>query len=276
MKISVIIPTINRQIELDKMLQSLCTQTYSNFETIVVDQNSKLDLKNILDKYPQLKIHHIKTAPLGASNARNVGAQLATGDILTFPDDDCMYFKDTLNQAINLIKERSLITGKCISSNGITSVVGFNALYTKISIWNVWSTAVEATIFINKNLFIKLKGFNESLGVGAPTPYGAGEGTDLLIRALKMGIDAYYYPELTMYHPQVTSEYTEKEFKRAYSYSTGIGRVHKINQTPVIQRLIALLRPLLGAILYFVQLNIKKSKFHYFSFKGRVRGLCSK
>lgn len=276
MKISVIIPTINRLHELDDMLQSLCTQTYSDFETIVVDQNTKLDLTNVLNKYPQLNIRHIKIPALGASHARNTGAQASNGDILTFPDDDCVYFKNTLMQAHTLMQQRSVISGKCISSAGTSSVVGFSNSFTKINISNVWNTAVEATIFIKKKLFIDLCGFNETLGVGAPTPYGAGEGTDLMIRALKMNIDAYYYPELTMYHPDVTPTFTDKEFRRAYSYSVGIGRVHKINNTPLFQKINTIFRPLAGSLLYLMKFNMKKSKFYYLSCLGRIRGLFSK
>lgn len=277
MRISLIVATIHRSKELHNFLQSLENQTFADFEVIIVDQNSDDKVKNVLSAFPNINIKRIKTAPKGVSNARNIGVTAASGEIISFPDDDCAYFKNTISNALSLIDSgMDLITGKCISGTGNSSVANFKNHCVPINAYNVWDAGVEATIFIKKTLFQKLHGFNEELGLGSNTPYGAGEGTDLILRALKHTKNIRYFPDLEIYHPDVVSIYNEKAYRRTYTYSIGIGRVHKLNNTPLISKLTMIIRPLGGMMLNALKCNFKKSKFYLLSLKGRLIGLFSK
>ena len=59
MRFSIVIPTLNRDDVIFLMLDSLCNQTFSDFEVIIVDQNDKLQLDESIYKYSdRLKIKH--------------------------------------------------------------------------------------------------------------------------------------------------------------------------------------------------------------------------
>ena len=97
--ISIIISTFGRYDEVNLLLQSLLNQKcdLALFEIIIIDQNDKIDLSQIVIKYvDSLNLVHHKTNIKGLSKAKNTGILLSRADIVTFSDDDCILQKDTL------------------------------------------------------------------------------------------------------------------------------------------------------------------------------------
>src|SRR4051794_3826585 len=96
MRFSLITATLDRSEELSALLSSLSAQTNADFELIVVDQNDDDRLLPVLAGFPALKIQHLRCPVRALSLARNQGLQSATGQIVAFPDDDCLYKPETL------------------------------------------------------------------------------------------------------------------------------------------------------------------------------------
>ena len=60
-KYSVVIPVYNRPDEVDELLQSLCGQTYQNFEVVVVEDGSAIPCKQVVEKYAEmLDVHYLR------------------------------------------------------------------------------------------------------------------------------------------------------------------------------------------------------------------------
>ena len=91
MKISVIIPCFNAASTLRQQLDALAQQTVAPWEVIIADNGStdlsKHTAKQYESRFPKLQIIDASTQR-GASHARNMGAQAATGDYLAFCDAD--------------------------------------------------------------------------------------------------------------------------------------------------------------------------------------------
>ena len=86
-RISVIIPTFNRAALLKQALDSVLAQTHDNWEAIVIDDGSTDDTDAVLREYgAHITARRVDHA--GAGVARNVGLQIATGDLITFLDSD--------------------------------------------------------------------------------------------------------------------------------------------------------------------------------------------
>lgn len=87
---SIIIPTLNEEKFLPKLLTSLAAQTRRDFEVIVVDGSSKdktvAAAKSFTKKLPKLSV--IKSPMSGVSRQRNMGAARAKGEWLLFVDAD--------------------------------------------------------------------------------------------------------------------------------------------------------------------------------------------
>lgn len=100
MKISVIIPTYNEENHISECLDSLSTQTYQDYEIIVVDDGSTDKTASII-KSKKVKMY--SQEHLGAGPARNLGSKNAKGEILVFIDADMTFdhqFLDKLTQPI--------------------------------------------------------------------------------------------------------------------------------------------------------------------------------
>lgn len=97
--ISVIVPVYRAEKYLDKCIQSLCRQTYHNFEVILVDDGSPDRCGEICDHYakedPTFRAVHQKNA--GVSSARNAGIREAKGRYITFVDADDSVFPEYLS-----------------------------------------------------------------------------------------------------------------------------------------------------------------------------------
>ena len=91
LRISVVIPTHNRPAFLAEALASVMAQTMPPFEVIVVENGStpstQAELQKLVVQYPEITLHHL-SENLGCSAARNLGLDVATGDLIFFFDDD--------------------------------------------------------------------------------------------------------------------------------------------------------------------------------------------
>ena len=97
-KISIVIPAYNAEGMIGRMLDSVCGQSFRDWEAIVVDDGSKDATAAILDQYaatdPRFKV--IRQPNGGVSSARNVGMAQAKGHYIYFADADDTLEKDCL------------------------------------------------------------------------------------------------------------------------------------------------------------------------------------
>lgn len=101
-KISVVVPIYNVAAYLDNCITSVATQSYDNFEVILVDDGSTDGTSEICDNYAAefdfIKVLHQENQ--GVSVARNKGIELSTGDWVAFVDGDDQLFADALKNAV--------------------------------------------------------------------------------------------------------------------------------------------------------------------------------
>ncbi|MFC5405031.1 glycosyltransferase family 2 protein [Cohnella soli] len=275
MKISLIMATVNRTLEVETFLRHLDRQEYRDFELIVVDQNEDDRLASILLPYgSRFTIVHL-ASERGISKARNVGLLRASGDLIAFPDDDCWYGPDLLRSVVARFAARpdaDIVTGRSIDGTGADSASKFDKTEGPVDRKNVWRRAISYTIFQRRNVGVLVGGFDENIGVGANSIYLSGEETDYVLRALPH-CRAYYYPDLTVYHPSPVARYSPQVIKRAYKYGCGFGKVVAKHRYSLPYKGTALLKPIVGSILYGLFLQFPKSNYYWHSFLGRLRGM---
>ncbi len=89
-KISVIIPVYNNALYLSKCIDSILSQSFQDFEVVIVDDGSKDGSEIICDNY-QKKDYRVKvfhTENKGVSFARNLGLERSCGEWISFIDSD--------------------------------------------------------------------------------------------------------------------------------------------------------------------------------------------
>ena len=103
--ISVIVPVYNVEASLPKCLDSILTQTYSNFELILIDDGSTDGSGRICDTYAakESRIKTIHQPNKGVASARNKGLDTAAGEYISFVDADDRVHPDYLKELYQLI-----------------------------------------------------------------------------------------------------------------------------------------------------------------------------
>ncbi|MBZ5641218.1 MAG: glycosyltransferase [Acidobacteriia bacterium] len=274
-KFSLILATVGRVDELACFLHHLDQQTYRCFELIVVDQNRDpiLDLliKQYQGKFPLL---HLKSEQ-GLSRARNTGLQHFTGDIAAFPDDDCWYPPDSLQEVARLFVENPAwdgLVGKAIDNIHPDAYRWFPNENGWINRTNVWRQALSITMFLRKSVVQGTGCFDETLGAGSGQGRLSAEETDYLIRSLESGFRIQYTPDVRIFHPSPHSTYDRNLIRKGYGYSVGFGYVLRKHKYPLPFVAYSWLRALGGALVSLVTLNFPKSRYHFTVLKGRILG----
>ena len=96
---SVIIPTYNRAHSIRKAVDSVLTQSFQDFEIIIVDDASTDHTKEVVAKINDNRIHYI----LNSTNqercvSRNIGVSKAKGEYICFLDSDDYHLPDHLEK----------------------------------------------------------------------------------------------------------------------------------------------------------------------------------
>lgn len=160
--ISIIIPTLNEEKLLPKLLKSIKNQKFKDYEVIVSDAASTDKTTDIAKKYGCRLTKGGRPAI-----ARNNGAKIAKGDIFLFLDSDVILPKDFLEKSIKEFKERKL------GSATVSIIPLTNRTIDKIMYWsyNLWQKVIQYTdphaagvcIFTTKDVFNKVKGFDSTI-----------------------------------------------------------------------------------------------------------------
>jgi glycosyltransferase involved in cell wall biosynthesis len=169
-KVTVIIPTWNRSFIIERAINSVMQQSYTNFELIISDDGStdgtEEMIKTIYGK--ENRIHYIKNEHAGVSHARNAALKKATGELIAYLDSDNAWSSNYLLLMVNTFID----------------FPGINTLYCGIRYIDQLSESdfillkqfdrkallernyIDLNIFSHrKSLFEKLFGFNEELNV---------------------------------------------------------------------------------------------------------------
>lgn len=113
--ISIIIPVYKVEKFLATCLDSLCAQTYTNLEIILVDDGSPDNCGKICDEYAQkdARIRVIHQANQGISAARNAGLEIAEGEYVAFVDSDDYIDPDMYEYLYGLISKDNADMAMC-------------------------------------------------------------------------------------------------------------------------------------------------------------------
>lgn len=137
--ISIIVPVYNTEAYLDRCLESIVYQTYTNIEIICIDDGSTDDSGIILEKWktkdPRIKVFHKNNG--GVASARNLGLKKSEGEYIGWVDSDDTitsdYFEHLISYAISydaeiVVANSSAQTNRLIRNRDILKAFLLNQL----------------------------------------------------------------------------------------------------------------------------------------------------
>jgi glycosyltransferase involved in cell wall biosynthesis len=272
-RFSLIVATLGREREVAALLDSLHAQGRADLEVILVDQNEDDRLGAIAAAYaPSLGLRRLRSAIRNANHARNLGLRHARGEIVTFPDDDCLYppgVLDRVDAAFAADPALVVLSGPAASPAGGLGSGRWRRESGAIDIVTVWTSVIEFNLFLRREAALALGGFDEGMGPGSP--FGSAEGNDLVCRAIARGWRARYDVALRIIHPD--KSLTEVAVERAERYGRGLGFALRRNGAPLTTRLSFLLRPLGGVALSLLRGRRHDAAYYWMTLRGRLSGL---
>jgi glycosyltransferase involved in cell wall biosynthesis len=232
MVFSVIIPVYNRPDEIRELLQSLTTQTFTDFEVIIVDDGSDNPCKLVAESFrEELQVRYFWIENIAQGFARNFGMNLAKGDYFVLFDSDCIipsqYF-EVLDKAINTRKldahggpdaaEEGFSNFQKAINYSMTSLLTTGGIRGKLKD----PSKYQARGF---NMGLSKKAFEETKGFVDPN---RGEDIELSMRLKKSGFRLELVEEAFVYHKRKNT--WQSFFRQSFSFGQNrinVSRYHR-------------------------------------------------
>ena len=242
MMYSVIVPVFNRPDEVDELLESLCRQTSSDFEVIVVEDGSQIPCQDICNKYKGLlELRYYPKDNSGPGQSRNYGAERAQGEWLIVLDSDVV-LPDGYLQAVN----KGLQEQPAIDAFGGPDAAhdSFTPVQKAIS-YSMTSFFTTGGIRGGKKKLDKFfpRSFNMGvrreiyLQLGGFSKMRFGEDIDFSYRIVEAGHQTALLPDAWVWHKRRTD--FRKFFRQVYN--SGIARINLTKRHPGTLKLVHLL-----------------------------------
>jgi glycosyltransferase involved in cell wall biosynthesis len=231
--IDVLVPTVGRTEELDRLLATIADQTWGGqTRAIVIDQNPDDRLGSVLAAHQdRASVLHLRSEP-GTSRACNVGLHHATADIVVRADDDCWYPPDLLERvggALDAHPEWHAVSGICCDESGHPTQLRWDRTPGVVARENIFRRAIGVTMFMRRSLVDSLGDWDESYG---PRPFpdgtirGGSEDGEYILRALTAGATIGYEPSIRVFHADFTPSFGDRQsMRKAYFYGLDHSRL---------------------------------------------------
>ena len=260
--VSVIIVTWNSKKHLSICMDHFLTQTFQDFEVVLVDNGSEDHaLDELQEKYPPLRLQVERLdSNLGFAVANNIGARLAQGCWLALLNADALPEPDWLEKLVRATEENpefSFFSSRQIQANDRHLLDGAGDAYHVSGLaWRryynrptdhlglqpaaVFSACGAAALYLRED-FLQAGGFDEDY-------FSYFEDVDLGFRLRLMGKRCLYVPQAVVYHIGSVSTGKRGDFSVYYGYRNMIWTF--VKDMPSL--LLWLYLPLhLGTVLFF-------------------------
>lgn len=273
--ITLILATVGRVDTLHDFFRSLSDQDAQlRIRVILVDQNTDDRLREIYETYSELVEIIWIGSRKGLSKARNKGLVFLHGSsVVGFPDDDCIYPPNFLSHLVEVFDKLQVdfVTVNQFSVDGETDTrpPSGNMFVTR---YNVWRACGSIRTFYLSSAIRAVGGFDESLGLGAGTPWKGGEDIDYPIRALAKGLNGWFQDSLHVVHEASRSSQAPGAMDRIFGYNASMGRIWRQHHYPLWWFTYQCCRPVGGMFMALTKLDWSEVTRQVMSLSGRLNG----
>lgn len=182
--VSIIIPTYNHADFLGKALKSVISQTYKNWEAIIIDNHSTDRTVEVINKFKDPRIKYIKIFNGGIlAKSRNLGIKIAKGKWIAFLDSDDWWTDDKLEICFNEVcenddlvyhnlevvhKSKIFFEKKKFKGRELKRPILNDLLIGAITQGNAIG---QSSVIVRKSILIKIKGIDENINLVGSEDY---------------------------------------------------------------------------------------------------------
>lgn len=166
MKLSIITINYNNKDGLQKTIDSVISQTWRDFEWIVIDSGSTDGSKELIEKYQEHFSYWCSEPDKGIYNAQNKGISYARGEYISCMNSgDTFYEKDTLERVFSVERKGDILYGDYMGIyQDHTCLIHFPS---PVEIHNLYRWSICHQAMFVRTVILKEKGFDESYKIYA-------------------------------------------------------------------------------------------------------------
>ena len=243
MKYSIIVPVYNRPDEVDELLESLCSQTYKDFEVVIVEDGSQKPCKDVCDKYADiLDLHYYLKENSGPGQSRNYGVERAHGEYVIILDSDVVLptgYLAAVNCQLSILHYQLAAFGGPDAAHPSFTPVQKAISYSMTSFFTTGGIRGgkakldkfyprSFNMGIRRDIYLQLGGFSKMR---------FGEDIDFSYRIVEAGYQPRLFPDAWVWHKRRTD--FRKFFRQVYN--SGIARINLEKRHPGTMKLVHLL-----------------------------------
>ena len=270
MKYSIVVPVFNRPDEVDELLESLCSQTFEDFEVVIVEDGSQKPCKDVCDKYADiLDLHYYLKENSGPGQSRNYGVERTQGDYVLILDSDVVLpegYLENVNSSVECRTESvefatavdSALDGCAVANSTLNTQHSKVVAFGGPDAAHPSFTPVQKAISYSMTSFFTTGGirggkakldkfyprsFNMGirrdvyLELGGFSKMRFGEDIDFSYRIVEAGYRPQLFPDAWVWHKRRTD--FRKFFRQVYN--SGIARINLEKRHPGTMKLVHLL-----------------------------------
>ena len=244
-KISIIVPVYKVEKYIRQCIESILSQTYKDWELILVDDGTPDNSGLICDEYAakdnRIQVVHKKNAGVGA--ARNTGIEKSTGDYIAFVDSDDFCTEQYIQNFIDGLTEHPdsdlVIQGMYFYDNGITKKQLFSPHF---YVDNVKDAILQNNLLSFGAPYCKLfkKGIINSYSIHFATEYSFGEDTYFFFEYLSHSYKIQLVSPMGYYYRDSPGDSLSKKchrFEHLYLFAKDSMRIiSSLDQTKEIEK----------------------------------------
>lgn len=241
--ISVIVPTFNSQDNISNCLKALENQTLNRnfYEVIVVDDGSTDRTCEIVKTFPNVRL--VESVHGGPSEARNLGAKMASGEYLLFTDSDCTPTSKWIKEITSYFTDVNIIGVKGVYQSNQKSVVArfvqleYQYKYQRMARDEFIDFIDTSSAAYRRDVFLKNGGFDTSFTRASV------EDQELSFRLNQKGYHMVFAPGAAVFHQhdQDILDYWRRKYGigywKAYMLRWLPQKTFSDSHTPISQRL---------------------------------------
>ncbi|WP_341582053.1 glycosyltransferase [Marinobacter metalliresistant] len=171
--VSVVTPTYNRARFLPDAVTSVLSQTFGDFELIIVDDGSDDNTRDVLAPFlADRRVRYFHQENQGQSHARNLALKQATGDCIAFLDSDDVWAPDKLEKQLAVLQANpgvDIVHGDEATIDEQGKVISFENMKRcsgRITRYLLADNSVSiTTALVRRRCFDEMGGFDTSVGV---------------------------------------------------------------------------------------------------------------
>ena len=228
-ELAVVVSTIGREREFRRLIRSVADSGVAErVEFVVVDQSPEQRCAAVAREQAWQMRVAVATSARGASLGRNAGLALSTAAIVLFPDDDAWYPPGSLAAILDACSARPDIAGLCgrqLTADGRPSMLRWQRRPGLVTARNFLRTSIMSTMVFRRSWLERVGPFDENMGVGSSSWYGACEESDLLLRIIEAGGEILYRPDIVVLQEEPRDDVDEAFVLKMLKYGCGQGHL---------------------------------------------------